>query len=145
SAALTRRSQAPTEATRADLADLDLRFTRDLVRLLNEEDANVPPAVADAGDELAAAIDAIVERMRRGGRLVYVGAGTSGALAALDASELPTTFGSPPGEVVAVAAAKRPPLQITRWLSWSARRSSPARPGSRAAPRRSSSSTRSRR
>jgi N-acetylmuramic acid 6-phosphate etherase len=104
SAALTRRSQAPTEAARADLADLDLRSTRDLVRLLNEEDATVPPAVADAGDELAAAIDAIVERMRRGGRLVYVGAGTSGALAALDASELPTTFGSPPGEVVAVAA-----------------------------------------
>jgi N-acetylmuramic acid 6-phosphate etherase len=106
SAALTRRSQAPTEAARADLADLDLRSTRDLVRLLNEEDANVPPAVGDAGDELAAAIDAIVERMRRGGRLVYVGAGTSGALAALDASELPTTFGSPPGEVVAVSAGR---------------------------------------
>ena len=87
-----------------DLADLDLRSTRDLVRLLNEEDATVPAAVAEAGDSLAAAIDAIVERMRRGGRLIYAGAGTSGALAALDAAECGSTFGSPPGEVLAVVA-----------------------------------------
>jgi N-acetylmuramic acid 6-phosphate etherase len=93
-----------TEAARADFADLDLRSTRDLVRLLNDADATVPDAVAAAGDALAAAIDAIVERLRRGGRLVYVGAGTSGALAALDAAECGTTFGSPPGEVVAVVA-----------------------------------------
>jgi N-acetylmuramic acid 6-phosphate etherase len=104
SAALTRRPQAVTEAARPDLADLDLRSTRELVRLLNEEDADVPAAVADAGDELTAAIDAIVDRLRRGGRLIYVGAGTSGTLAALDASECVSTFGSPPGEVVAVVA-----------------------------------------
>jgi N-acetylmuramic acid 6-phosphate etherase len=105
SAALTGRPQtATTEALRPDLADLDLRSTRDLVRLLNDEDATVPAAVAEAGDELAAAIDAIVERMRRGGRLVYAGAGTSGALAALDAAECGSTFGSPPGEVLAVVA-----------------------------------------
>jgi N-acetylmuramic acid 6-phosphate etherase len=105
SAALTSRPQtATTEAARADLADLDLRSTRDLVRLLNEEDATVPAAVAEAGDALGAAIDAIVERMRRGGRLVYAGAGTSGALAALDAAECGPTFGSPPGEVLAVIA-----------------------------------------
>jgi N-acetylmuramic acid 6-phosphate etherase len=105
SAALTGRAQvATTEAVRSDTADLDLRSTRELVRLLNEEDASVPGAVAEAGDELAAAIDAIAERMRRGGRLVYVGAGTSGALAALDAAECGSTFGSPPGEVVAIVA-----------------------------------------
>ena len=105
SAALTGRPQtATTEAARPDLADLDLRSTRDLVRLLNDEDATVSAAVAEAGDALAAAIDAIVERMRRGGRLVYAGAGTSGALAALDAAECGTTFGSPPGEVLAVTA-----------------------------------------
>ncbi|HKD93346.1 MAG TPA: N-acetylmuramic acid 6-phosphate etherase, partial [Gaiellaceae bacterium] len=105
SAALTARPQvASTELARPDLADLDLRSTRDLVRLLNEEDATVPAAVADAGDELAAAIDAIVERMKRGGRLIYAGAGTSGALAALDAAECGSTFGSPPGEVLAVVA-----------------------------------------
>jgi N-acetylmuramic acid 6-phosphate etherase len=103
SAALTGRAQvATTETARVDLADLDLRSTRDLVRLLNEEDATVPAGVAEAGDALAAAIDAIVERMRRGGRLIYAGAGSSGALAALDAAECGSTFGSPPGEVLAV-------------------------------------------
>jgi N-acetylmuramic acid 6-phosphate etherase len=105
SVALTGRAGvATTEASRPGLADLDLRSTRDLVRLLNEEDATVPAAVAEAGDALAAAIDAIAERLGRGGRLVYAGAGTSGALAALDAAECGTTFGSPPGQVVAVTA-----------------------------------------
>ena len=103
SAALALRPRT-TEAARSDFADLDLRSTRDLVRLLNEADATVPDAVAAAGDALAAAIDAIVERLRRGGRLIYVGAGTSGALAALDAAECGATFGSPAGEVVAVVA-----------------------------------------
>ena len=93
-----------TEAARPVLADLDLRSTRELVRLMNEEDATVPAAVADAGDALAGVIDGIVERLGRGGRLVYVGAGTPGALAALDAAECGPTFGSPPGEVVAVVA-----------------------------------------
>jgi N-acetylmuramic acid 6-phosphate etherase len=102
SAALTRRPQKPTEAVRH--ADLDLRTTRELVGLLNLEDATVAGAVAEAGDALAAAIDAIAERLARGGRLVYVGAGTSGSLAALDAAECGPTFGSRPGEVVAVVA-----------------------------------------
>ncbi len=104
-AALTGRPRvAVTEAARPELADLDLRPARELVRVLNDEDATVPAAVADAGDALASAIEAIAERLRRGGRLVYVGAGTSGALAALDAAECGPTFGSPPGEVLAVVA-----------------------------------------
>lgn len=102
SAALTRRTQKPTESTSPRFADLELRSARELVRLLNQEDATVPGAVADAGDALAAAIEGIVERLRGGGRLIYVGAGTSGRLAALDAAECGPTFGSPPGEVVAV-------------------------------------------
>jgi N-acetylmuramic acid 6-phosphate etherase len=99
-----RPSVSVTEASRPELADLDLRSTRELVRLMNDEDATVPAAVAEAGDALASAIDGIVERLRRGGRLVYVGAGSSGDLAALDAAECAPTFGSPPDEVVAVAA-----------------------------------------
>jgi N-acetylmuramic acid 6-phosphate etherase len=102
SAALTRRSQKPTEAVRD--RDLDLRTTRELVALLNTEDATVAGALAEAGDALAAAIDAIAERLARGGRLIYVGAGTSGRLAALDAAECGPTFGTRPGEVVAVVA-----------------------------------------
>jgi N-acetylmuramic acid 6-phosphate etherase len=102
SAALTRRTQKPTEAVRDN--ELDLRTTREIVGVLNAEDATVAGAVAEAGDALAAAIDAIAERLARGGRLIYVGAGTSGRLAALDAAECGPTFGSRPGEVVAVVA-----------------------------------------
>jgi N-acetylmuramic acid 6-phosphate etherase len=71
---------------------------------MNEADATVADAVAAAGDELAAAIDAIVERIGRGGRLVYAGAGTSGRLADLDAAECGPTFASPPDEVTAILA-----------------------------------------
>jgi len=94
----------PTEAASQRFADLDLRSTRELVGLFNAEDATVAGAVAEAGNGLSAAIDAIAARLARGGRLVYAGAGTSGALAALDAAECGPTFGSPPGEVVAVVA-----------------------------------------
>jgi N-acetylmuramic acid 6-phosphate etherase len=83
---------------------LETRTTRELVTLLNVEDATVTGAVAEAGDALAAAIEQIAARIARGGRLVYVGAGTSGRLAALDAAECGPTFGSTPGEVVAIVA-----------------------------------------
>jgi N-acetylmuramic acid 6-phosphate etherase len=82
---------------------LESRPTRSLVGLMNTADDAVADAVAAAGDSLAVAIDAIVERLGRGGRLIYVGAGTSGKLAELDAMECSPTFGSPPGEVVAIA------------------------------------------
>jgi N-acetylmuramic acid 6-phosphate etherase len=72
--------------------DIDLRPTADLVRLINVEDGTVADAVARANAEIAAAIDAIVERLAGGGRLVYVGAGTSGRIAAADAAECGPTF-----------------------------------------------------
>jgi N-acetylmuramic acid 6-phosphate etherase len=84
-------------------AALESRSTRSLVGLMNAADDAVADAVAASGDALADAIDAIVERLRRGGRLIYVGAGTSGRLGELDAMECSPTFGSPPGEVVALA------------------------------------------
>ena len=62
-----------TEAIGQNGRDLDLRPTRELVELMNREDATVPAAVATASSEVAALIDAIVERLRRGGRLVYAG------------------------------------------------------------------------
>ena len=82
---------------------LESRTTRELVTVLNVADTSVSTAVASAGDAIAAAVDAISGRLAGGGRLVYVGAGTSGRLAALDAAEVGPTFGSPPGEVVAIA------------------------------------------
>lgn len=93
-----------TESVRGDLADLDLMDTHSLVRLMAEEDAAVYAAVKAVAGRLADAIDAIVTRLRQGGRLVYVGAGTSGRLGQLDAAELGPTFGVPPGRVVAVMA-----------------------------------------
>jgi N-acetylmuramic acid 6-phosphate etherase len=98
------RVEAITEGRVEEHADLDLRPTRELVELMNDEDATVAAAVRDAAAPLAAAIDGIVKRMERGGRLVYVGAGTSGRLAAVDAAECGPTFGLRPGLVVAIVA-----------------------------------------
>ena len=93
-----------TEAARTDHADLDLRSSAELVALMSSQDATVPWAVAAAGDAIAAAVDEIVERMPRGGRLVYVGAGTSGRLAAVDAAECESTFSMPADRIVALVA-----------------------------------------
>ncbi len=83
---------------------LEERSTRMLVGAMNAADATVAGAVGAAGDALAGAIDAIVERLERGGRLVYVGAGTSGAIGTLDAAEIGPTFGASPGDVLAIDA-----------------------------------------
>jgi N-acetylmuramic acid 6-phosphate etherase len=82
---------AVTQALTGDL-EIDLRPTVDLVRLVNVEDGKVPDAVAAAAPGIARAIDLIVERLDVGGRLLYVGAGTSGRIAAADAAECGPTF-----------------------------------------------------
>jgi N-acetylmuramic acid 6-phosphate etherase len=94
--------ESVTESRVDQHADLDLRPTRKLIELMNSEDATVAAAVRGAAGPLTAAIDAIVDRLERGGRLVYVGAGTSGRLAAMDAAECQPTFGLRPGLVVAI-------------------------------------------
>jgi N-acetylmuramic acid 6-phosphate etherase len=93
-----------TTEARTKRPDYDLSSTAELVELMNREDATVPGAVARVSAELAAAIDAVVERLRGGGRLVYVGAGSSGHIAALDAGECEATFSTEPGQVVALVA-----------------------------------------
>jgi N-acetylmuramic acid 6-phosphate etherase len=98
------RVEAVTEGRIEEHADLDLRPTQELVELLNDEDAKVAAAVRGAAAQLAEAIDAIVSRLERGGRLVYVGAGSSGRLAQVDAAECGPTFGLGPGRVVAIVA-----------------------------------------
>jgi N-acetylmuramic acid 6-phosphate etherase len=90
--------------TALELTDVDLLPTRALVERINDEDAGVAPAVRAAAGELAAAIDAIVARLEGGGRLVYVGAGSSGRLALVDATECGPTFGIPPEQVVVLIA-----------------------------------------
>jgi N-acetylmuramic acid 6-phosphate etherase len=101
---LTDTAALSPEHARADWSDLDLRSTAELVRLWTDEEAVVARAVAAAEPALVAAIDLIDARVEAGGRLIYVGAGTPGRLAWLDAVECPPTFGCDPGLVQAVIA-----------------------------------------
>lgn len=93
-----------TEARNPATECIDTVSTLEMVRLINAEDSAVPAAVAAELARIAAAIDAIAARMAQGGRLIYIGAGTSGRLAVLDASECPPTFGVPPEQVLALIA-----------------------------------------
>lgn len=93
-----------TEARNPATVNIDLVPTLEMVRMINAEDRRIPEAVAEELPHVAAAIDAIAERMQAGGRLIYIGAGTSGRLGVLDASECPPTFGTPPELVVALIA-----------------------------------------
>ncbi|MBF4570732.1 N-acetylmuramic acid 6-phosphate etherase [Plantibacter sp. VKM Ac-2880] len=93
-----------TEQVGERVPDLDALTTRELVAAMNEEDRSVPEAVAAVAPEIAAAVDAIVDRLRRGGRLISLGAGTAGRLGILDASEAPPTFGTDPGLIVGLIA-----------------------------------------
>jgi N-acetylmuramic acid 6-phosphate etherase len=96
-----------TERRNPRARGIDRLTTRELLRRMNREDAQVPRAVARALPAIARAVDAVVARLARGGRLIYVGAGTSGRLAVLDAAECPPTFGISPRTVVAVIAGGR--------------------------------------
>src|SRR5213082_2559390 len=89
---------------------IDVASTLEIVDLLNAEDARVAGAVRAVRGELARAIDLVVAAFGRGGRLIYVGAGTSGRLGVLDATECPPTFGTPPEMVVGVIAGGYPAL-----------------------------------
>lgn len=97
-------AELSTERVNDRYADLDLLSTRDLVAAMNAEDSAVAPAVAENADAIATAVDGISERMLRGGRLIYIGAGTPGRLGVLDASEAPPTFGIDPSRIVGVIA-----------------------------------------
>lgn len=104
------RSKLTTEQRNPRTRGIDRLDAADLVEIINREDRGVPEAVAKERDRLAEAVDLIVERFRRGGRLIYVGAGTSGRLGVLDASECPPTFGVPPTMVQGIIAGGRPAL-----------------------------------
>jgi len=75
--------------------DLELKSTKELLQGINQEDFNVPKAVSESIDQIEILVEAIYPRMKEGGRLFYIGAGTSGRLGVVDASECPPTFGVP--------------------------------------------------
>jgi len=99
-----------TERRNPRSSTIDTATALEIVDLIGAEDATVPAAVAKAREEIARAIDLIEAAFRAGGRLLYVGAGTSGRLGVLDAAECPPTFGSPPEMVVGVIAGGLPAL-----------------------------------
>lgn len=93
------RGHLDTEGVDPRTADLDQLTTPDALALFSRADREAAQAVEDARADLARAVDLVAARLAAGGRLIYVGAGTSGRLGALDASECPPTFQSPPGQV----------------------------------------------
>lgn len=93
-----------TEQSNPRTKEIDLASPLEIVDLINAEDRSVPEAVRAQREEIAQAIEIAVECFRRGGRLVYVGAGTSGRLGVLDATECPPTFGTDPEMVRGIIA-----------------------------------------
>ncbi|WP_245721182.1 N-acetylmuramic acid 6-phosphate etherase [Nocardia pseudovaccinii] len=101
---MTEIGSLTTEASNPHTTALDSMPIDELLRTMNAEDAGLASAVAQAIPEIVRAVELIVAARRRGGRLIYIGAGTSGRLGVLDAVECPPTFGADPGEVLGIIA-----------------------------------------
>ena len=97
-----RARERVTEQTNPASASLDTKSTQEILRIINREDHRVAPAVRKTLPQIARAVDLAVEAIGKGGRLVYLGAGTSGRLGVLDAAECVPTFGT--DRVVAILA-----------------------------------------
>jgi N-acetylmuramic acid 6-phosphate etherase len=103
-ALLSALSHLVSEGRNPETMDIDLLSAYDIVQRLNQQDKVVPIAVEQVLPDIALAVDAITTAFKQGGRLVYLGAGTSGRLGVLDASECPPTFGIPHGMVIGLIA-----------------------------------------
>jgi len=97
-------SDLTTEQVNSKSVHIDMCSTREILEIINEEDCSVPLAVKSQIDRIEKAVDTIVGQIEKGGRLFYIGAGTSGRIGMLDASECPPTFGTHPELVQAVIA-----------------------------------------
>ena len=100
----TSLEQLTTEARNPLTQELDSLSALEIVNLINSEDAKIADAVAEVSGSIAQAIEVIADRLSRGGRLIYVGAGTSGRLGVLDAVECPPTFNTEPELVIGLIA-----------------------------------------
>jgi N-acetylmuramic acid 6-phosphate etherase len=116
-----------TEQRNAASKNLDRMTAREIVRLMNREDRKVAEAVGRELPAIARAVDAIVGAIRTGGRLIYVGAGSSGRMGVLDAAECPPTFGTSPKSVQALIAGGR--RAITRAVEGAGKKIDRARCG----------------
>ncbi len=98
------RSQLLTEQRNPDTITIDCKTTLEIIDIINAEDANVITAVHREREPIAKAADMIVDTFKEGGRLIYVGAGTSGRLGILDAAECPPTYGTDPKMIIGIIA-----------------------------------------
>jgi len=102
--ASARKNLIATEQRNPRTRGIDLLSASEILRTLNREDASIPAAIAREIPAIGRAVEAMVRVLREGGRIIYVGAGTSGRLAALDAAEVPPTFGVSPHGIQAIIA-----------------------------------------
>lgn len=93
-----------TEQRNPDTMDIDSKSTQEILVAINNEDRKVAPIVADEISYIAKGVEMIAESLKKGGRLIYVGAGTSGRLGVLDAAECPPTFGTSPEQIQGIIA-----------------------------------------
>ena len=118
--------QRPTEARNAKARGLESFTTRQILELMNDEDVTVPAAVRSALPAIEMAVDAIVAAIAKGGHVIYIGAGTSGRLGVLDASEAPPTFGVEPdmfhGIIAGGDTALRASIEGAEDEDWAGRR-----------------------
>lgn len=109
-ALLSALSHLISEGRNPDTMDIDLLSSLEIVQKLNQQDKLVPIAVEKVLPQIASAVDKITQAFRNGGRLIYMGAGTSGRLGVLDASECPPTFGVPSDMVIGLIAGGKPAM-----------------------------------
>jgi len=93
-----------TEKNNQRTIDIDILSTQEILQKINDEDQTVASIVSKSVPKISALVDQIVDRMQKGGRLFYIGAGTSGRLGVLDAAECPPTYGVDKGLVVGIMA-----------------------------------------
>ncbi|MEZ2348043.1 N-acetylmuramic acid 6-phosphate etherase [Terriglobus sp. RCC_193] len=103
-----------TESRNPASENIDIVSTEEMLAIMNREDATVIQRVNEVLPQIAKAVDAIYERVSKGGRLFYIGAGTSGRLGVLDASECPPTYGVPRDMVVGIIAGGEPALRVSQ-------------------------------
>ena len=96
--------QLTTESQNEASQGFDTKSALEIARIINHEDAKVASAVKKAIPEIALVIDQVARSLREGGRLIYIGAGSSGRIAALDSSECPPTYSTAPGQVQYIMA-----------------------------------------
>jgi N-acetylmuramic acid 6-phosphate etherase len=103
-----------TEKRNPCTMNIDELDSLEIVKKINEEDHRVPQAIAEVLPQIAEVVDVVVEAIQQGGRLIYIGAGTSGRIGILDASECPPTYGTPPNLVIGLIAGGDEAIRIAK-------------------------------